>query len=95
MSDEPLYFLDEAAAFEKLEAIRWPEGPVCAHCGAYRQAGRVTGKGARVGLCFCRVCKRQFRVTIGTIFEGSHLPVQKWLRACQLAGVERLKGVQL
>jgi len=95
MTDEPSYFLDEQAAFEKVEALRWPDGPVCVHCGAYLQAGRVTGRGARAGLWFCRACKRQFRVTIGTIFEDSHLPLNKWLLACQLVGLEGMRGTKL
>jgi hypothetical protein len=76
------YFWDEPAAHTKLEEIVWPEGPVCIHCGATDRIGEVTGKGARAGLKFCCRCRRQFRATIGTIFEGSHVPLHKWFQAC-------------
>jgi Transposase zinc-ribbon domain len=78
------YFWDEEAAQAKLEELVWPNGPVCIHCGATDRIGAVTGKGARAGLKFCCRCRKQFRATIGTIFEGSHVPLYKWLQACFL-----------
>lgn len=78
------YFRNEQAALSKLETLVWPHGPVCLHCGATNRIGNVTGKGARPGLKFCCRCRRQFRVTMGTIFEGSHVPIHKWLQACFL-----------
>jgi transposase-like protein len=75
---------DEAAALAKLEEIVWPQGPVCPHCGETRRIGRVTGRGARHGLRLCLNCRRQFRATLGTIFEGSHVPLHKWFQACLL-----------
>ena len=78
------YFWDEQAAHAKLEEIVWPNGPVCTRCGATDRIGRVTGKGARTGLKFCCDCRRQFRATIGTMFEGSHVPLHKWFQACFL-----------
>jgi transposase-like protein len=76
------YFWDEQAAHAKLEEIVWPKGPVCIRCGATDRIGAVTGKGARAGLKFCCRCRRQFRATIGTVFEGSHVPLHKWFQAC-------------
>jgi Transposase zinc-ribbon domain len=78
------YFWDEEAAHAKLEEIVWPNGPVCIHCAATDRIGAVTGKGARAGLKFCCRCRKQFRATIGTIFEGSHVPLYKWFQACFL-----------
>jgi hypothetical protein len=78
------YFWDEGAAHAKLEELIWPNGPVCIHCGAIDRIGAVTGKGARAGLKFCCRCRKQFRATIGTIFEGSHVPLYKWFQACFL-----------
>ena len=95
MDDEPLYFLDEHAAFEKVESIRWPEGPVCVYCGAYGRAGRLRGRGARTGLLFCRACQHRFRVTIGTVFHHSHVPLHKWLRACDLVALGHANATQL
>jgi Transposase zinc-ribbon domain len=78
------YFWDEEAAHAKLEELVWPNGAVCTHCGAIDRIGAVTGKGARAGLKYCCRCRKQFRATIGTIFEGSHVPLYKWFQACFL-----------
>ena len=78
------YFHQELAALRELEKIVWPRGPVCPHCGATDRIGAVTGKGARPGLKFCCRCRKQFRVTIGTLFEGSHVPLHKWFQTCLL-----------
>jgi transposase-like protein len=78
------YFWDEQAAHAKLERLVWPNGPVCPHCGARERIGAVTGKGARTALKFCCHCRKQFRATMGTMFEGSHVPLHKWFQACFL-----------
>jgi transposase-like protein len=78
------YFWDEEAAHAKLERLVWPNGPVCPHCGAADRIGAVTGKGARTALKFCCHCRKQFRATMGTMFEGSHVPLHKWFQACFL-----------
>ncbi len=78
------YFRIEQAALQKLESLVWPNGPICVHCGAVDRIGAVTGKGARPGLKFCCRCRKQFRVTMGTMFEGSHIPLHKWFQACFL-----------
>ena len=78
------YIWDEQAAHAKLEEILWPNGPVCTRCGATDRIGAVTGKGARAGLKFCCRCRKQFRATVGTMFEGSHVPLHKWFQACFL-----------
>lgn len=76
-------FNDENKAREALEASRWPDGPVCAHCGAMGKIGPVTGK-ARKGLYYCGDCGKQFSVTVGTVFERSHVPLTKWWLAVHL-----------
>jgi transposase-like protein len=76
------YFHNEAAAFERLEATLWPNGPVCPRCGG---TDRITPvKGGRVGLRRCGPCKRQFTVTVGTVFESSHVKLNLWLQAVYL-----------
>lgn len=74
-------FSTEEAARDLLESIRWPEGPVCAHCGVVNNATKLQGKAHRAGLYQCGDCKKQFTVTVGTIFEDSHIPLNKWLIA--------------
>ena len=83
------YFWDEQAAHAKLEEIVWPNGPICTRCGATDRIGAVTGKGARAGLKFCCRCRKQFRATVGTMFEGSHVPLHKWFQACFLLSAAR------
>lgn len=58
------YFYDEAAAFAKLEEIRWPDGPTCPHCGAVDRINRLEGMKdrrdrARLGLWKCYHCRSQ------------------------------------
>ncbi len=76
------YFHDEAAAFQQLEATLWPQGPVCPRCGGMDRITVV--KGARMGLRRCGPCKRQFTVTVGTVFESSHVKLNLWLQAVYL-----------
>jgi transposase-like protein len=89
------HFYDEAAAFKELEAILWPNGPVCPHCGntdrIYDLKGVRSKPSAknpegveRHGLKKCGACKKQFTVRVGTIFEDSHAPLHKWLQAIHL-----------
>jgi transposase-like protein len=74
-------FQDEAKAREWLEAQLWPDGPVCGHCGTLNEA---TALGTRPGLYQCNACRKQFTVTVGTLFERSHIPLNKWLMAAFL-----------
>src|SRR5207247_1866709 len=66
-----------------LESVRWPNGPVCPHCGeSERKAYALKSKTRR--LWKCAACRKQFTVTVGTIFESSHIPLHKWLWAFYL-----------
>jgi|CXWL01.1.fsa_nt_gi transposase-like protein len=78
----PARFRNEDAARKHLEAIQWPDGPVCPHCGVVDGASRI--KGGRKGLLFCNSCRKQFSVTVGTVFERSHVPLHTWLYANHL-----------
>ncbi|MEE8270758.1 MAG: IS1595 family transposase [Alphaproteobacteria bacterium] len=71
----------ELRAIDIVEKRAWPHGPVCPHCGGSARIYRITGKSARLGLRKCGACRRQFTVRVGTIFEGSHIPLHKWLLA--------------
>ena len=77
------YFHDEAKAFDYLESVLWPEGPVCPHCGS------ISGKHydlrkTRMGLRKCSDCRKQFTVKVGTVFESGHIPLNKMLQAVYL-----------
>ena len=76
-------FTDETAARQHLEALNWPDGPVCPHCGSLN-ATRLEGKKHRAGLVQCNDCREQFTVTVGTVFERSKVPLHKWLLATHL-----------
>jgi transposase-like protein len=89
MGDSPMtlqtdpIFTDPDKAREYLEAKRWPHGPFCPHC---REAdeGRISkmhGKAQRPGLYQCKSCRKQFTVTVGTVMERSHIPINTWLLA--------------
>lgn len=78
------YFHNEQAAFDFVEAILWPQGPVCPHCGGVEKITAIKPnpeKRVRYGLKRCGQCKGQFTVRMGTIFEESKLPMTKWLQA--------------
>ena len=78
-------FTDPVAASEYLESLRWPDGVVCPHCGeSEREPYRLNVKGTKRRLWKCRACRKQFTVTVGTIFESSHIPLNKWLAAFYL-----------
>jgi transposase-like protein len=77
-------FTDNDVAREAIEALMWPNGPVCPHCGCTGKIGKIEGKSARPGLYYCGDCKKQFTATVGTIFERSKVPLSKWWMAIHL-----------
>ena len=74
-------FSDVDKAREHLEALNWPNGPVCPHCGESDRVHRLNGKSHRAGLVQCNACLKNFTVTVGTVFERSKIPLNKWLLA--------------
>jgi len=77
-------FTDENAARVHFEKLRWPDGPVCPHCGTIGEATELNGKTTRPGLYKCRACQKPFTATMGTLYERSHIPLNKWLLATHL-----------
>ena len=75
------YFTDEEKARIYLEKIRWPDGSVCPHCGSKEKHYPLHGKAHRKGIWKCKECRKQFSVTVGTVFERSHIPLHQWLLA--------------
>jgi transposase-like protein len=78
------YFQNEEVAYAKLESIVWPHGPVCPHCGTIERMKRMGGAATRPGLYKCYACRKQSRVTVGTVFESSHVKLHAWLQAVYL-----------
>ena len=77
-------FLDENAARKHLEALRWPEGPVCPFCLTGGVSRALGGKSEAKGLYYCLPCRKKFTVRVGTALERSHIPLTKWLLATHL-----------
>jgi transposase-like protein len=73
---------------ELLERLRWPKGPECPRCKCDDVVRLVTN----IKLLWCPECEYQFTVTAGTIFNDSHLPLNKWFMATLLL-VEARKGM--
>lgn len=79
-------FHDEAAARAHFQALLWPHGPVCPFCGSIDNATEMKGETTRPGLFKCKAkeCRKPFTVTMGTIYERSHIPLRKWALATHL-----------
>lgn len=84
------HFHNEEAAFAMLESIVWGGEPVCPKCGGLDRITKV--KGGRMGLYRCGPCKRQFTVTVGTVFERSHIKLHIWFQAAHLLASSK-KGI--
>ncbi len=96
LSDDELNLISLAQEYSNddkarglLERLRWPDGAVCPRCkndGKEKANCKIEGKpgsptAARKGLYHCGACRKQFTVTVGTVFESSHVPIGKWLMA--------------
>ena len=90
-------YRDEDAARAFIEKQCWPDGPVCPHCGLVDEAYKLTPKpgsksAVRKGVWKCRSCRKQFTVTVDSIFSDSHIPLHKWLLAIHLMASSK-KGI--
>lgn len=73
------YFADLDVCVDFVAGLRWENGPVCPTCEGTEHSYLTTRR-----LWKCKACKRQFSVKVGTIFEDSALPLDKWLCAIWL-----------
>jgi transposase-like protein len=101
------HFSDESEAWQLLERIRWPDGPICPHCGVIGRAyylepqsgHRTTKRGNPTyrRVWKCADCRQQFSVLVGTIFEDTHIPLSKWLLAIHMlcAGKNGVAALEL
>jgi len=84
-------FRDAEKAREWFESQRWPNGPICPHCGNSDQDKIASlgtnpgpkGKSHRPGLykCYAKDCRKQFTVQVKTVMERSHVPLNLWALA--------------
>ena len=78
-------YQDADKAREYLETVRWPHGPICPHCGSVsKEHYALQGTAHRPGLMKCKDCRKQFSVTVGTVFERSKVPLHQWMQAVYL-----------
>jgi|SRR5581483_544356 len=84
------HFASHEAARDWLESLRWPEGPVCSHCGTVNHAYKTKKPGWY--RCAEKECRKDFTVTTGTVMERSHIPLNKWLMAFYLLNASK-KGM--
>ena len=75
---DPVYH-DEDAARAYIEQVRWPDFVTCPLCGSVEKISQLGGKSMGPGWWYCGECKGKFTVTVGTVFERSHIPLNKWL----------------
>ncbi len=83
----------DKACREYLETQRWGGVPVCPHCGVVdANHYKLNVKGEFKGMYKCRSCKERFTVTMGTMFEGSPIPLRKWFMATFMFSAHK-KGI--
>src|SRR5271156_5528513 len=75
------YFSNPMACLETVAAAKWSNGPECPRCGKKRLSFLKTRL-----IWKCLDCRKQFSVKVGTIFEDSAVPLNKWLTAMWLVG---------
>src|SRR5258708_14385170 len=75
------HFHDDDAAREYLQSIRWPDGPVCPHCGVIGNHYQLEAKAHRKGLYKCcePMCRNKFSSRVGTVSQRTHMPLSKCL----------------
>jgi transposase-like protein len=88
----PIYH-DDNAARAHLEALLWPQGPVCPRCGVMEdRITKLQGASTRPGVYKCKDCRKPFSVTVGTVMERSHIPLHKWVLAAHFMAASK-KGM--
>src|SRR6266478_6493595 len=97
MIDIHKQFTTEDKCLDYIEAMRWPNGVCCIHCGVLN-VSKITrekkGKNQRTRIyqCLEKECGKQFSATSGTIFNDTHLPLTKWFMAIAMI-CEAKKGM--
>jgi transposase-like protein len=82
-------FQDATKARAWLESLIWAGGRACGYCGTLEASSPVKG---REGYYQCKACRKQFTVQVGTVFERSHIPLNKWLQAAFIMAASK-KGM--
>src|SRR5436190_21538353 len=80
---------DEKVARQHMEEMRWGGEPFCPHCGTVRPYKLKDGKTYR---CKDKTCKKDFTVTVKTVFENSKVSISTWMCAIYLITAHK-KGI--
>ena len=89
---------DRKSCREFLEEHRWHGEPICPHCHTEsKDHYKLKARGEFYGLYKCQHCRKRFTVTVGTMFEGSNVPLEKWFYAIYifLSHKKGISSVQL
>lgn len=99
MSDQPVmpkfnnlvqlmqYFSDDKVCLAHLKQMRWKDGVECPHCGCSKVYSFSDGVRYK-----CADCRKQFTAKVGSIFENTKIPLQKWFVAIYLIASHK-KGI--
>lgn len=79
MQEAAVYFADTEKAHKLAIGLRWPNGIVCPRCGSTEHSFISTRR-----IWFCKGCRKQFTLKVGSIFEDSPLGMDKWMLAVWL-----------
>ena len=90
---QPPTFNNDEAARKLIESIRWPDGPVCSHCGTINHAYAVKGRAGLLSLRREPECRKDFTVHD---WHGhgaqSNIPLHKWMMGFYLMNASK-KGI--
>jgi transposase-like protein len=80
-------FPDEDTCVAHFTSLRWAAKEYCPHCGGEKIYHFSDGKTHK-----CGTCRKKFSIRVGTIFEDSKIPFQKWFMAIYLTTSHK-KGI--
>src|ERR1700754_4974631 len=80
---------DESVCRRYMEQMRWGNTPICPHCQKDKPYKLKDGKTYR---CRAKGCKKDFTVTVGTVFENSKVPLSTWIAATWILSAHK-KGI--
>jgi transposase-like protein len=80
---------DETNCRQYMEQMRWGGEPFCPHCNGTKPYKLKDGKTYR---CREKTCRKDFTVTVGTVFENSKVPLSTWLAALFVLSAHK-KGI--
>lgn len=80
---------DESKCREYMEFMRWNGDVKCPHCGEHKPYKLADGKTYR---CRAKTCKKDFTVTVGTVFENSKVPLSTWIASTYVLSAHK-KGI--